>query len=112
MAMNYDAVGNGNGLINTESQFVGFVTQIQPSSSMDVLGWIHVESHADKLVRRHIVTITSKTRLFLRKGDSYYPASFEVFQKKHWVKVWFAGPIKELYPKDTIGRQVIIINRP
>lgn len=100
------------GFIKTEPQFIGFITQIQPGSDRDVLGWISVESHADKLVHRHIITITNETQIFVYEGGTYTQVNFEAFREYRYVKVWFAGNLKKPYPRETTARQVVIIDRP
>lgn len=99
----------GSDIINSEADFVGFITGIQPDGNGDVLGWILVESHADKLVDRYIVTVTSDTLIFKREGEEHRPASFDAFELTYWVHVWFAGPVKESFPAQATARQVVIV---
>lgn len=55
-------------MANYDPDFVGFVTEINRRGAGEVVGRITVESHADKLVRRHLVTLTTSTLFLDRKS--------------------------------------------
>ena len=112
VAVNCDASGDGNGINYAEPQFIGFITQIQLGRGASPLGWIRLESHANKLVHRHTVAITSATEIFVRKDEINHAANFAVFQEKQWVKVWFAGPVRKAYRAEMTARMVVIVDRP
>lgn len=95
-------------MINSEPDFVGFITEIQPGGSEGVLGRILIESHANKLVDRYIVTVTSDTLIFKRDGEDHHPANFDMLEVRHWVEVWFVGPVKKSFPAQATAQQVVI----
>ena len=53
--------------LETEPDFAGFITEIHKISEKDTLGQIHVESRADKLVEKYVVTIKDETLIFENK---------------------------------------------
>ena len=105
--MSCDATSN-----DAEPQFVGFITQIQPAMGATESGWIWVESHADKLVHRHTVAITERTKIFVFKDEAFRPVGFDRFHQKQWVKVWFAGPVRDANQTEVTARKVVIVDRP
>jgi hypothetical protein len=95
--------------IETEADFIGFITEIHPDGEGDVLGQISVESHADKIVSRYIITITDETLIFQQDGDDLHRADFKTLEDKQWVKIWFAGPTRESFPVQGTAGQVVIV---
>ena len=93
--------------VETEANFIGFITEIHPNGK-DVLGQIFVESHADKIVSRYIITITKETSIFQQDGNSLRQVDFEALKDKQWVKIWFTGPGIESFPVQGTAGQVVI----
>ena len=87
--------------LKTESDFLGFITEIQP-------GQITVESHADKIVDRYIITINEDTAIFKKEGDKLHHVSNVALETKQWVQIWFFGPVMESWPKQAIAGQIVI----
>lgn len=100
------------GTLNSEPDFVGFVTMIERDGTGEVVGHITVESHANKLVHRYVVTLTKQTALLRREGEALHPVDVDAFKLKDWVKLWFSGSRKEPSPLDVTARQVVIVDRP
>ena len=100
-----------NELIALEPDFVGFITMIQPVGSSGETGNIVVESHADKLVRRHVVEITGDTVILKRTNASEHRVSFASLELKNWVKVWFSGQARKSYPREVTARKLVIVDR-
>jgi hypothetical protein len=94
--------------IETEADLIGFITEIQLNGERDILGQVSVESHADKIVRKYIITITEETLIFQQDENSLRKAAFKTLENKQWVKIWFTGPIVESFPVQGIARQVVI----
>ena len=95
--------------IETEADFTGFITDIQPGQSKDVVGRISVESHADKIVTLYVITIKDNTLLFRQDGDTLQETTFKALENKQWVKIWFSGPVMESWPMQVTAGQVIIV---
>jgi len=95
--------------IEKEADFIGFITEIHPNGERDVLGQIFVESHADKIVTRYVITITDETLIFRQDGNDLRRIAFQALENKQWVKIWFTGPIMESFPVQGTAGQVVII---
>lgn len=87
--------------LQTEPDFIGFITGIQS-------GQITVESHADKIVDRYVVTINDGTAIFEQEGENLRYVSAAAFETKQWVQIWFSGPVMESWPKQATARQIVI----
>ena len=95
--------------LETEADFTGFITEIHPIGEKGNLGQILVESHADKLVDKYMVTIKDETLIFKQDGDNRRQVAFEALETKQQVQIWFSGPIMESFPMQGTAQQVIII---
>jgi len=95
--------------LETEPDFTGFITEIHPIGEKGTLGQILVESHADKLVDKYMVTIKDETQIFKQNGQERRRVAFEALETKHQVQVWFSGPIMESFPMQGTAQQVVII---
>lgn len=96
--------------IETEADFLGFITEINPDGGSEVLGQISVESHADKLVTKYVITINDETLIFRQDGDNLYKTNFEALENQQWVKIWFIGPVMESFPMQATAEQVVIMD--
>ena len=92
-----------------EADFTGFITEIHPIGEKGALGQILVESHADKLVDKYMVTIKDETLIFEQDGENRHRVAFEALETKQQVQVWFSGPIMESFPMQGTAQQVVII---
>jgi hypothetical protein len=95
--------------METEADFIGFITEIHPNGERDNLGQISVESHADKIVSKYIITITNETLIFRQDGDNLREADFGTLENKQWVGIWFTGPVLESFPVEGTAGQVVIV---
>ena len=95
--------------IETEADFIGFITAIQPEQNKNVAGRISVESHADKIVTKYVVTIKDETLIFQQDGDILHETTFKALENKQRVKIWFSGPVMESWPMQVTAGQVIIV---
>ena len=84
--------------LETEADFTGFITEIHLIGEKGILGQILVESHADKLVDKYMVTIKDKTLIIEQGGEELRQLTFEVLETKQRVQLWFTGPVKESFP--------------
>lgn len=100
------------GMANSEPDFVGFVTGIDRGGTGEVIGRVTVESHADKLVDRHIVTITKGTVLLRRAGNTLNPVDLDGVKAKDWVQLWFLGSSTKPYPAELTAQRLVIVDRP
>jgi hypothetical protein len=96
--------------METEADLIGFITEIRPDGEGDNLGQINVESHADKIVSKYVITITYETLIFQQDGDDLRRAAFGTLENKQWVKIWFTGPVPvmESLPVQGTAGQVVI----
>ncbi len=94
--------------LQTEADFTGFITEIHPIGKEDILGQILVESQADKLVDKYMVTIKDETLIFGQDGENRRQIAFEALETKQRVQIWFSGPIMESFPMQGTARQVVV----
>ena len=94
--------------LDTESYFTGWVTEIHPIGEKDTLGQILVESHADKIVDKYMVTIKDETLIFKQDGEERRQVTFETLETTQQVQIWFSGPIMESFPMQGTAQQVVI----
>jgi len=95
--------------IDTEGDVTGFITDIQPVENGDIVGTLSVESHADKIVSKYVITVNTRTRIYRRSGEELLEASFQTFENKQWVELWFDGPVMESFPMQATAGQVVIL---
>jgi len=95
--------------IETEADFIGFITEIHPMQERGISGQISVESHADKIVTKYTITIEDETLIFQQDGDNLRNANFAALETKQWVQIWFSGPVMESWPMQATAKQVVII---
>lgn len=84
--------------LQTEADFTGWVTEIHPIGNKGTLGQILVESHADKIVEKYMVTIKDETLILQQDGEKRNQAAFEALETTQQVQIWFTGPIMESFP--------------
>ena len=94
--------------LQAAADFTGFITEIQPIGKKGTLGQILVESHADKLVDKYMVTIKDETLIFKKDGDNRRQVAFEALETEQRVQIWFSGPILESFPMQGTARQVVV----
>ena len=94
--------------MQAEADFTGFITEIQPVGREGTIGQILVESHADKLVDKYMVTIKDETLIFKQDGEDRHKIAFEALVTKQRVQIWFSGPIMESFPMQATARQVVV----
>jgi hypothetical protein len=99
-------------MVNSDPDFVGFVTAIDRGGTGEVIGRITVESHADKLVARHFVTLTKSTVLLRRDGNALNPVALDGLKPKDWVQLWFLGSSTKPYPPELTAQRLVIVDQP
>ena len=95
--------------IETGEDFIGFITEIHSSQERGILGQISVESHADKIVTKYIITIKGETLIYQQDEDNLHKVTFGMLENKQWVKIWFTGPVMESWPIQGTAKQVVVI---
>ena len=95
--------------IETEADFIGFITEIHPLQERGISGQISAESHADKIVTKYVVTIEDETLIFKQDGNNFYNVTFTALETEQWVQIWFSGPVMESWPMQATAEQVVII---
>ena len=101
-----------NTVEKSDPDFIGFVTNVEKGGTGEVVGRINVESHADKLVHRHVVTVTRATVILRREGEQERPAEIESIKQKDWVKLWFREARSDRFPAEVTAKKVLIVDRP
>jgi hypothetical protein len=96
---------------NSEPNFVGFITAVERGGTGEVVGRVAAESHANKEVTRHSVTITKQTVILRREGDTDRPVGLEALRERDRVKVWFTDA-RAPYPADVTARRLLIVDGP
>jgi hypothetical protein len=104
------AAGVTSACHGTEPQFTGFVTRIERGTSMGEAR-IFVESHAHKMVQRHVLIVTPKTAIVKLEGNVENTVNLNSLKEKDWVKVWFAGRKKSSYPTEVTAERIVIVDR-
>ncbi|MFC1964212.1 DUF3221 domain-containing protein [Chloroflexota bacterium] len=94
--------------LQTEADFTGFITEINPIGKEGTLGQILVESHTDKLVNKYMVSIKDETLIFRQAGENRDKVALKTLETKQRVQIWFSGPIMESFPMQGTARQVVI----
>ena len=94
--------------LETEADLTGFITEIHIIGKRDTLGQILVESHADKLVDKYMVTIKDETLIFKQDGENRRRVAPTALETKQRVQIWFSGPIMESFPMQGTAQQVVI----
>jgi len=94
--------------LETEADFIGWVTEIRTIGGKDTLGQILVESQAGKLVNKYMVTIKDETLIFKQDGENRLQVAFEALETTQQVQIWLAGPILESFPMQGTAQQVVI----
>ncbi|MFC2011111.1 hypothetical protein ACFLUR_02335 [Chloroflexota bacterium] len=84
--------------IQTEADFTGFITEIHPLEKDDIFGQILVESHADKIADKYVVTVRDETLILQQDGNKMNQTDFEALETNQQVQIWFTGPIMESFP--------------
>ena len=95
--------------IETEADFIGFITEIHSLQERGISGQIAAESHADKIVTKYVVTIEDETLILKQDGNNLHKAAFSALETKQWVQIWFSGPVMESWPMQATAKQVVII---
>lgn len=97
-------------MLESKPDFIGFVTAIQPDDRQLSRTNLIVESHANKEVERHFVSIPPQAICLRREAEATQPIQPSAIKPKDWVEIWFAGP------KDSAGwqtvHQLIVTDRP
>jgi hypothetical protein len=94
--------------LQREEDFTGFITEIHPVEKEGMLGQILVESHADKLVDKYIVTIKDETLILKQDGENRHKVAFKALETKQRVQIWFSGPIMESFPMQGTAEQIVV----
>jgi hypothetical protein len=94
-----------------EPQFVGFVTSIEREPGARNAK-VTAESHAHKMVRRVVLTVTAETVIVKREGDLEKTARLDSLAVKSWIKVWFSGPSRDSRPVEATAGRIEIVDRP
>jgi hypothetical protein len=94
--------------LETEADFTGFITDIDLGIYKDIAGRISVESHADKIVTKYVITIKKDAGIFRQDGENLRKATFNDLKAKQSVKIWFTGPVLESWPMQATAQQIVI----
>ena len=90
-----------------KADFTGFITDIQ-SNEKPGSRFLFAESHADKLVHRCQIEVTSKTAIYRWDGVQENPISFDSIYPKDKIKAWFYHPSEKPYPAKGKAQKIIV----
>jgi hypothetical protein len=93
---------------STEPDVTGFITNIETIATKDIVGRISVESHADKIVDKYVITVNRDTGIYLQQGEMLYNVTFDYLENQQWIKLWIDGPIMESFPMQATAGQIVI----
>ena len=99
--------GPTRGELGSPPDFVGWVTGIEPGDGKGG-GRIVVESQADKIVRRLIVTVTSDTQIYRREAGATRQVGFAGVALQDQAQLWLAGPVPQSFPAQVTALQVVV----
>ena len=98
--------------LSGKPSFVGFVKEIHRDGAGGVLGTVVVESHADKIVTRYVVTVSHATQLVREEGGGERRIGFDALRGKQWVKIWFVHGTPTPAPRNVVARKLLVVPRP
>jgi hypothetical protein len=84
--------------LDREPDFLGFITEISTLKEQGLAGQVTIESHADKIVTRYIVTVKNDTLIFNEDGDNLRRLGFQTLRLRQWAKIWVRGPGSRVFP--------------
>jgi hypothetical protein len=90
--------------LGPQPDFVGWVTAIEPGDGKEG-GRIVVESQADKIVRRLIVTVTGNTQMYRREAGTTRQVNFADVALQDQAQLWLAGPVPRSFPAQVTARR-------
>jgi hypothetical protein len=93
----------------TEADFTGFITEVLPGQAGNVTGRLAVESQAQKIVSKYVITVKNDTLIFREEGDDLHKAAITIFEPQQWVRIWFTGPVLESWPMQATAKQIVIL---
>lgn len=97
-------------MVESKPDFVGFVTAVQPGDQPLSPAYLTVESHANKEVERHFVSIPRNAICLRREAEATRPIDPSAIKPKDWVEIWFAGSKDSAGPQTV--NQLIVTDRP
>jgi len=95
-------------VLESEPDFTGFITSISVLGEKDTLAQILVESHADKLVDKYVVSVGGETQVLKQVGEERRRVAFSALGTTQQVQIWFSGPVRGSFPMQGTARQVVI----
>lgn len=99
--------GPRRGEFGSPPDFVGWVTAIEPDDGKGG-DRIIVESQADKIVRRLIVTVTSDTQIYRREAGATRQVGFADVALQDQAQLWLAGPVPQSFPAQVSALQLVV----
>jgi len=94
--------------VGTEPDVTGFITNVESISGKDIVGRISVESHAEKIVDKYVITIKRGTGIFLQQGETLQNVTFDYLENQQRINLWIDGPIMESFPMQATAGQIVI----
>ena len=93
--------------MKAKADFTGFIADIQ-SNERSESKLLFAESHADKLLHRCQIEVTSKTAIYRWDGSQEIPISFENIILKDKIKAWFYHSADKPYPSKGKAQKIIV----
>lgn len=98
--------------LSGQPSFVGFVKEIHRDGTGGSIGTITVESHADKLVTKYVVTVSRETQLMREGIGGTRQIGFDALREKQWVKIWFMHGTSATTPGNAVAHKLLVVQRP
>jgi hypothetical protein len=93
--------------LGSRPDFVGWVTGIEPRNR-EGIGRLVVESQADKIVRRLVVTVTRDSRIYRREAGATRQVDFSDVAVQDQARLWLNAPVPRSFPAQATARQILI----
>ncbi len=105
------SVEPGSVAIEGETDFTGWITDIQRIYRGGTLGQILVESQVDKLIDKYMITVKDETLIFLQFGEKRSRIAFADLETGQQAQIWFSGPVMESFPAQVDAKQIVIVDK-
>ena len=102
--------GSAPAVIETQAEFSGSISNIQPNPIEGFKGWITVESPTPQEVGIYKVTINDETAIFILEDGKYDYVDFDTLELNQQVVLWFRMLNLEAIPIEAVAEQVVILH--
>ncbi len=94
--------------LQSEPDFIGYITEINSTVVNDVLMQILVESPVNQGTDKYLVTVSKSTTIFEKDRGEVRTVDSGIIAVNDNIEIWFSGPVKESFPMQVTAKQIII----